>query len=109
MPKGFSNTDHLKQGEGRARRTRASGSKFDQGEGRARSTRPSGSKYAQGEGRARSTRVSGSHLTPYPSSTDMTSDRQGGTRRGHDRTNPLAGKGKSGSKFSQHPNLTTKR
>jgi hypothetical protein len=59
---------------------------------------------AQGEGGARSTKAVGSHTQPHPSLTDMTSDRQGGTKRGHDRTNPTAGKSKSGSKFAQHPN-----
>lgn len=104
MPK-FAHEEHLKQGEGRTLGTGPSGSHTDPtgptGAGRSKS---SGSHLAQGEGGARSTKAVGSHTQPHPSLTDMTSDRQGGTKRGHDRTNPTAGKSKSGSKFAQHPN-----
>lgn len=57
------------------------------------------------------TRPTGSHLEPgwNVPGTDKTSDKQGGTVRGHSRDNPTAGKSKSGSKDSQHPNVTTKR
>lgn len=99
------NKDHLAQGEGRAHSSREAGSQYNpQSEGRVSGSKPSGSHLEQGEGGAHTMRASGSHLRPHPALTDMTSDRQGGTKRGHDRTNPNAGKSKSGSKFSQHPN-----
>ncbi len=98
------NGSYLAQGEVRANRTRPSGSHTAQGEGGARGQKTSGSHLEQGEGGAKAVGPSGSHLRPHPALSDMTNDRQGGTKRGHDRTNPTAGKSKSGSKFSQHPN-----
>jgi len=107
MPK-YAHEDHLKQGEGRAIGAKGSGSHLDpKGEGRLRGGRKaSGSHLDQGEGGAkpRAANSGGSHLEPHPALSDKTSVRGGGTRRGHDRTNPNAGKSKSGSKFAQHPN-----
>lgn len=110
MPK-YAHEDHLSQGEGGARGTRKSGSHLAQSkEGGAFSQKASGSHLEQGEGGARSTRPTGSHTEPHPALTDQTNVRGGGGVRGHDRTNPNAGKSKSGSKFAQHPNNTrTKR
>ena len=110
MPK-FAHEDHLSQGEGGARGTRKSGSHLAQSkEGGAFSSKASGSHLEQGEGGAKPRGDSGSHLDPHPSLTDQTAVRGGGGVRGHDRTDPTAGKSKSGSKFSQHPNNTkTKR
>lgn len=109
MPKGFSNTDHLKQGEGRSRKTRKSGSHTAQGPWGASKKKASGSHLQQGEGGAKPRGDSGSHLTPHPALTDKTSDKQGGTKRGHDRTNPNAGKRKAGNHLAQHPNVKTKK
>lgn len=95
---------HLTQGEGRAHSTKKSGSHTAQGAYGARSQKASGSHLDQGEGGAKAMGPSGSHLQPHPALTDMTSDRQGGTVRGHDRTNPTAGKRKAGSHTAQHPN-----
>lgn len=93
------------QGEGRAHSSKSSGSHTDPtGPTGANKSKASGDHLAQGEGGARSTRPGGSNTTPHPALTDMTSVRGGGTKRGHDRTNPTAGKSKSGSKFAQHPN-----
>lgn len=104
----IAHTDHLEQGEGRAIGQKSSGSHLDPtGEGRVSAgQKASGSHLDQGEGRATATKSSGSHLEPGPNvpGTDMTSVRGGGTPRGHDRTNPNAGKGKAGNKFEQHPN-----
>lgn len=107
------NTKHLEQGEGRAIGQKVSGSKLDPtGPTGAFAQKSSGSHLDQGEGGALTTRPSGSHLEQGPNlpGTDMTTERGGGTPAGHDRTNPNAGKSKSGSKFAQHPNNTkTKR
>lgn len=105
------------------------GSNLDQGEGGARRQKSSGDHQAQGEGGAKkgpsisqrggeippvvpkgSSRT-GDHLTPPAPwvSGPRTADRQGGTVRGHDRTSPVAGKSKSGSKDAQHPNVRTKK
>lgn len=103
----LAHTDHLNQGEGRAVRTRKNGSHLDPASSTgAFKQKSSGSHLDQGEGGAkpRAANAGGSHLTPHPALSDKTSVRGGGTRRGHDRTNPTAGKSKSGSKFSQHPN-----
>lgn len=99
------NKAQYQQGEGRAHSSKSVGSHTDPtGPTGAGSSKASGDHLAQGEGGARSTRPGGSNTTPHPALTDQTSVRGGGTRRGHDRTNPTAGKSKSGSKFSQHPN-----
>lgn len=89
------------QGEGRARSSKRSGSHLDQGTHGARSKGPSGSHLLPD---FTITDTGGSHLDPHPALTDKTSDRGGGGRIGHDRTNPVAGKSKSGSKNAQHPN-----
>ena len=96
-----------KQGEGGAGKTKANGSHLD----------PASDVVAQGPTGDHltplnpSTRPTGSHLDQgwnVPGS-DKTSDKQGGTVRGHDRSNPNAGKSKSGSKDAQHPNVKTKK
>jgi hypothetical protein len=98
------------QGEGRAHSKKSSGSHLDpQGEGRINGTGPSGSHLTTPHTQSKQ---SGSHLDVGPNvpGTDKTAVRGGGTVRGHDRTNPNAGKSKSGSKNAQHPNNTkTKR
>lgn len=102
----FAHNDHLKQGEGRSRSSKSSGSHREQGPTGAGRSKSSGSHMDQGEGRARSSRASGSHLDSGPNvpGSDSTAVRGGGGRHGHDRTNPSAGKSKSGSKNAQHPN-----
>lgn len=101
----LAHNDHLKQGEGRAIGKKTSGSHTDpKGPTGAFKSKKSGSHLDQGEGGARGTKQSGSHTTPHPALTDMTSERGGGTRRGHDRVNPRAGARKAGNKFDQHPN-----
>lgn len=107
----FAHNDHLEQGEGGARGVKAHGSHTNPaGPTGAFTKKSSGSHLEQGEGGARSTRPTGSHTEPHPALTDQTAVRGGGGVRGHDRTNPTAGKSKSGSKFAQHPNNTkTKR
>jgi hypothetical protein len=97
---------HLAQGEGRAHSTKKSGDHLAQGTHGARSQKSSGSHLEQGEGGARATQAGGSHTQPHPALTDMTSDKQGGTVRGHDRTNPNAGKRKGGNPMRPHPGAT---
>ncbi len=90
---------HLEQGEGGATRTKAKGDHLDPtGEGGAK--QGPGPKTSAKGGAIKANvpgpkNVSGSHLTPHPAKTDKTADRQGGTVRGHDRTNPNAGKAHS--------------
>ena len=92
----------FEQGEGRARSSKRSGSHLDQGTHGAKKKGPSGSHLLPEF--TITDKSGGSHLDPHPALTDKTSVRGGGGVTGHDRTNPNAGKSKSGSKNAQHPN-----
>jgi len=92
------------------------GPQLDQGEGGGGATKANGSHLSPASDVAN--RGTGSHLEPFNVTTrstgskfdnslnvpgsDKTSDKQGGTVKGHDRAQPAKS---SGSKFDQHPNV----
>lgn len=103
--------NNLEQGEGGVTRKKASGSHLDPtGEGGVKRTQgptdsKKGGKISPVVPANRG--LSGSHLSPHPKATDKTTERGGGTVKGHDRISPTAGK--SGSASEQHPSLQGRR
>jgi hypothetical protein len=92
------------QGEGGAGKKKSNGSKFDQYKGFGAG--PSGSKDTPYKP---ATKSSGSKDSADVSADLSGTGRGGGTIKGHSRDNPAAGKSKSGSKFTQHPNVKTRK
>lgn len=100
------NQNQLSQGTNGVRRSKGNGSHLDQRPGTRRG--PSGDHLAQGRsGGVTKSKANGSHLSPIPAArmVDRTSDQQGGTRFGHDRTNPTLGAGKSGDHLAPQNGL----
>ena len=102
---------NLDQGEGGAAKTKGNGSPTSVAKDVTKQG-TTGSHLDQSKsGGALPPKSNGSNLEPsdwlVPGS-DKTSVRGGGTPGGHDRISPTAGKGKSGSKDAQHPNVDAK-